>query len=177
MKGNSVVRKKNIEGSSQSADIKNRRLTTFAFKAGENGIDIKIIGCLKIKSAPSQPIYSKGTILFDGKVFSVFDMQALAGLRPKRITDESCVVLVNSEDCDGDFNRAILVDDVAEMLRIAEHNMEGLAIGSLFGKSLKLSSNISPDFPDVHKGANCGKDAVNAEVDEVVSKNYAFQRN
>lgn len=177
MKGKLVVRKKNMEESSQCAEVKNRRLTTFAFKAGENGIDIKIIGCLKVKTAPSQPFYSKGTILFDGNVFSVFDMQALAGLRPKRITDESCVVLVNSDDCDGGFNRAIIVDDVAEMLRIAEHNMEGLAIGSLFGRGVKLSSNISPDFPDVHKGANCGRDAIDADANEVVSKNYVFQRN
>ena len=144
------IKDETAEAASQVAQSNSKRLTTFAFKKSENGIDIKIIGCLQVKSAPSQPFYSKGIVLLSGKVFSVFDLQALAGLKPKEITDESCIVLLDPDESFTNFSRAILVDDVSEMLKIAEQNMAGLPVDTLWGRHQQAQSeNITPDFPDI----------------------------
>ena len=112
-----------------------KRMPAFAFKRGEHGIEIKIIGCLDLKPVPSQPFYSKGTILLNDKVFSVFDLQALAGLGAKTITDDSCIVLLDPDESFQSFSRAIVVDNVTEMIKIAERNLEGLPVDALYGRS------------------------------------------
>lgn len=128
------------------------RLMAFAFRGSEHGIDIKIIGCMEVRPAPRQPVYSKGIVLFDDKVFSVFDLQALAGLKPKTITPDSCIVLLDPNDSYTDFTRAIIVDDVSEMLRIAERGLDGLPVDTLFGRRWHSQpQNPAPDFPDIPK--------------------------
>ena len=59
--------------SDNTKEQSNHRLTAFAFHGTENGIDIKIIGCLEVRGAPSQPVYSKGLVQICGKVFSIFE--------------------------------------------------------------------------------------------------------
>ena len=128
------------------------RLMAFAFHGTENGIEIKIIGCMEVRPAPRQPVYSKGIVLFEDKVFSVFDLQALAGLKPKTITPDSCIVLLDPNESYTDFSRAIIVDDVSEMLRIAEKDMDGLPVDTLFGCRWRSQpENPAPDFPDISK--------------------------
>ena len=137
------------EGKDGKSDNCNHRLTAFAFHATESGIDIKIIGCMEVRPAPSQPVYSKGIVLLNEKAFSVFDLQALAGLKPKTITPESCIVLLDPNDSFTDFSRAIIVDDVTEMLRIAERDMDGLPVDTLFGRRWHCQpKNPIPDFPE-----------------------------
>ena len=145
-----MIRKKVMDNKNVNVNIHNSRLTSFAFKKNQNGIDIKIVGCLEVKSAPSQPYYSKGIVTINHKVFSVFDLQALSGLKPKNITEESCIVLLDPNESFTDFSRAIIVDDVSEMLRIAERNMEGLPIETLFGHAAPIPLNGQiPDFPEL----------------------------
>lgn len=128
----------------------NRRITAFAFSKHGDGVEIKIIGCFQIKQAPNQPFYSKGIITVQGRPFSVFDLQALAGLKAKKVTAESCIILF---DCDDDydfFSRAIIVDDVTEMLSIADRSMTGVGVENLFGSQLRMSGKVaSPDFPEI----------------------------
>lgn len=128
----------------------NRRITAFAFSKHEGGVEINIIGCFQIKQAPSQPFYSKGIITVDGRPFSVFDLQALAGMKAKKVTSESCIVLLDCNDEFNFFSRAIIVDDVTEMLSIADHSMTGVGIENLFGSQLQISGkDASPDFPEI----------------------------
>lgn len=137
-------------GNEKNRKTTNHRIMAFAFHGSENGIDIKIIGCMDVRSAPRQPVYCKGTVLFEDKIFSVFDLQALAGLKPKTITQDSCIVLLDPNETYTDFSRAILVDDVSEMLRIAERQLEGLPIDSIFGRRWHSQpKNPKPDFPDI----------------------------
>lgn len=127
-----------------------KRLTAFALKRNEEGVDIRIIGCFGIKSAPCQPFYSKGIIVVDGRSFSVFDLQSLAGLSPKILTDESCIVLLDFDDEHSYFSRAIVVDDVTEMLSIANQKMAGLKVENLFGCQLDRGAKaLSPIFPEI----------------------------
>jgi chemotaxis signal transduction protein len=139
-----VVAEKIMNASEDLPGESNRRLMAFAFRGSENGIDIKIIGRLKLRPAPRQPMYSKGIVLINDKAFSVFDLKALAGLKPKTISNESCIVLLDPDENFGDFCRAIIVDDVSEMLRIAKRDMEGLPVDTLFGGRPKKTA---PDFP------------------------------
>ncbi|MBW8016186.1 MAG: hypothetical protein FVQ82_08365 [Planctomycetes bacterium] len=127
-----------------------KRLTAFAFKRNEEGVDIKIIGCFDIKSAPSLPFYSKGIIIVGGRPFSVFDLQVLAGSRPKTLTDESCIVLLDFDDEYSCFSRAIVVDDVSEMLSIADQNMAGVGVENLFGcQPGRMAKGPYSDFPEI----------------------------
>ena len=127
-----------------------KRLTAFALKRNEEGVDIKIIGCFGIKSAPSQPFYSKGVIVVGGRSFSVFDLQSLAGLSPKTLTEESCIVLLDFDHEHNHFSRAIVVDDVTEMLSIADQNMSGPKVENLFGCQLDRGAKAaSPIFPGI----------------------------
>ncbi|MBW8016292.1 MAG: chemotaxis protein CheW [Planctomycetes bacterium] len=148
-----MIEEDSMDGRNENInDNSNHRLTAFAFHGTENGIDIKIIGCMEVRGAPSQPVYSKGIVLINEKAFSVFDLQALSGLKPKTITPESCIVLLDPNDTFTDFSRAIIVDDVSEMLRIAERDMDGLPVDTLFGRRWQcLPENPSPDFPNTTK--------------------------
>ncbi|MCF7955945.1 MAG: chemotaxis protein CheW [Phycisphaerae bacterium] len=148
-----MLKEKSMDaGNDHTNDTAIHRLMAFAFRGGKNGIDIKIIGCMEVRPAPKQPVYSKGLVLFEEKVFSVFDLQALAGLKPKTITPDSCIVLLDPNDSYTNFSRAIIVDDVSEMLRIAEKGMDGLPVDSLFGcRYHSQPINPTPDFPDISK--------------------------
>ena len=149
-----MVNKRNSE-SENNSESKNKyrgRITVFAFKKNAAGVDIKIIGCFQIKLAPNQPFYSRGIITVQGRPFSVFDLQALAGLKPKAITDESCIVLLDSNEGYNSFSRAIIVDNVTEMLSIADRNMAGTGMENLFGTQLNaVKAAASPDFPEFEK--------------------------
>lgn len=149
-------------GKESHNNIQQKRLTAFAFKRSNFGIDIKIIGCFKLKHAPSQPYYSKGIITLNHKAYSVFDLQTLSGLSPKPITEDSCIVLLDPNEDFTDFSRAIIVDNVSEMLRIAEQKMEGLPVAALFGRSdgAEIPKNAAPDFPDVNNGSGHGEAAL-----------------
>lgn len=131
-------------------DCQNKRITAFAFKKHDDGVDIKIIGCFQIKQAPNQPFYSKGIITVQGRPFSVFDLQALAGMKAKKVSAESCIILFDSDDDYNFFSRAIIVDDVTEMLSIADRSMTGMGIENLFGSQLQvIREATSPDFPEI----------------------------
>lgn len=144
-KGRFKPKSNNVSNASE-----NKRITAFAFSKHGDGVEIKIIGCFHIKQAPSQPFYSKGIITVDGRPFLVFDLQALAGMKAKIVTSESCIILL---DCDDEFNffsKAIIVDDVTELLSIADHSMTGVCIENLFGSQLQMSrKGASPDFPEI----------------------------
>lgn len=133
-----------------SNDCEDRRITAFAFTKHGDGVEIKIIGCFQIKQAPNQPFYSKGIITVQGRPFSVFDLQALAGLKAKKVTAESCIILLDCDDDLNSFSRAIIVDDVTEMLSIADRSMADVGIENLFGSQLQMSEKAaSPDFPEI----------------------------
>ena len=145
---------------------KGDRITTFAFKRNNAGVEIRIIGCFRIKLAPNQPFYSRGIITVQGRPFPVFDLQVLAGLKPKKLTDESCIVLLDSNEGFDSFSRAIIVDNVTEMLNIADRNMAGAGVENLFGTQLRsVKVAASPDFPDVgeergNRKSNTGKQRI-----------------
>jgi chemotaxis signal transduction protein len=111
-----VIRNEQTNGSN------NYQLTAFGFHKREGGVDIKIIGSMEVRRVPGQPKYSMGLITVDGKVFSVQDLQVLAGLGPRKVSADSCIVLLEPDDDYSDFSKAIIVDDVSEMLLIAEEN-------------------------------------------------------
>lgn len=145
-------RKSEYNNNRECKDRQGDRITVFAFKKNDTGVDIKIIGCFRIKLAPNQPFYSKGIITVQGRPFSVFDLQALAGLKPKTVTDESCIVLMDSNEGCNSFSRAIIVDNVTEMLNIADRNMAGAGMENIFSSQLDaVKVPASPDFPDLEK--------------------------
>ncbi len=139
----------------KNGESKNRkagRITAFTFEKNDAGVEIKIIGCFRIKLAPNQPFYSRGIITVHGRSYSVFDLQALAGLKPKTVTSESCIVLLDSDEGYNSFSRAIIVDNVTEMLNIADRNMAGAGVENLFGSQLDGTKVVAaPDFPEVEE--------------------------
>jgi chemotaxis signal transduction protein len=60
-----------------------------------------------------------GAIRIQGVSLPVIDEQILAGGQPRAITNESCIVLKNADESLSNFDTAVIVDDVSEMLSIA----------------------------------------------------------
>jgi chemotaxis signal transduction protein len=172
-----VTTKMNMDVKDNQTAKKYKRLTAFAFRGSDNGIDIKIIGCLEIRPAPSQPAYSKGIVTINDNAYSVFDLQALAGLKPKTISDDSCIVLLDPDEFYMNFSRAIIVDDVAEMISIADMDMDGLPVDSIFGCRWQCRpENPAPDFPIIPNEPNRYDNSDQPEYIDCVEKKYAVGR-
>lgn len=68
------------------------------------------------------------------------------------MTDESCIILMDPNEGCNSFSRAIIVDNVTEMLNIADRNMAGAGMENIFSSQLDaVKVAASPDFPDLEK--------------------------
>jgi purine-binding chemotaxis protein CheW len=146
------------EQSSKVMLDKEGKYLTFALANEEYGLEIlkvrEIIGYMEITAVPQTPAYVKGVINLRGQVIPVVDLRAKFGMETTDITEETCIIVVETGQGSRSFSTGIVVDHVEEVLDIAGENIEeapqfGSAVNTDFilgmgkiGESVKILLDI-----------------------------------
>ena len=120
---------------------KDSKYLTFALGHEEYGLEIlkvrEIIGYMEITAVPQTPFYVKGVINLRGQVIPVIDLRTKFGMETAKVTEETCIVVVETSHSNRKFSTGIVVDRVQEVLDISIDNIE---------EAPKFGASISTDF-------------------------------
>lgn len=107
---------------------KEGKYLTFALASEEYGLEIlkvkEIIGYMTITAVPRMPHYVKGVINLRGQVIPVLDLRAKFGMETTAVTEETCIIVVETSQHGRTFNTGIVVDHVQEVLDIGANAIE-----------------------------------------------------
>lgn len=114
---------------------KEGKYLTFALGPEEYGLEIlkvrEIIGYMDITAVPQTPHHVKGVINLRGQVIPVIDLRAKFGMETTDVTEQTCIIVVETSQGNRKFSTGIVVDRVQEVLDIAgEHIEEAPQFGS-----------------------------------------------
>jgi len=114
---------------SGSAEIdKKGKYLTFALAHEEYGLEIlkvrEIIGYMDITAIPQTPHHVMGVINLRGQVIPIVDLRTKFGMDTAEITEESCIIVVEINQGNSNFQTGIIVDHVQEVLDIADGDIE-----------------------------------------------------
>ena len=114
---------------------KEGKYLTFALGPEEYGLEIlkvrEIIGYMDITAVPQTPHHVRGVINLRGQVIPVIDLRAKFSMEAADVTEETCIIVVETSQGDHTFSTGIVVDHVQEVLDIAG---EDIAVLSHFSK-------------------------------------------
>jgi len=120
---------------------KEGKYLTFTLANEEYGLEIlkvrEIIGYKEITAVPQTPCYFKGVINLRGQVIPVVDLRVKFGMETTDITEETCIIVVETGQGTRSFSTGIVVDHVEEVLDIAAENIE---------EAPQFSSAVNTDF-------------------------------
>ena len=120
---------------------KEGKYLTFALGPEEYGLEIlkvrEIIGYMDITAVPQTPSYVKGVINLRGQVIPVVDLRAKFGMETTDVTDQTCIIVVETTQGDRNFSTGIVVDHVQEVLDIEGKNIE---------EAPQFGSSVNTDF-------------------------------
>jgi purine-binding chemotaxis protein CheW len=109
-------------------DSRAGKYLVFQLDSEEFGIQVlkvrEIMGIQDITAVPQTPSYVKGVINLRGKVIPVVDLRLKFGLQEEEYTQRTCVIVVQVERESGAIMMGIVVDGVAEVLNLAEADIE-----------------------------------------------------
>ncbi|HSW01184.1 MAG TPA: chemotaxis protein CheW [Sedimentisphaerales bacterium] len=101
---------------------------TFALGAEEYGVEIlkvrEIIGYMDITAVPQTPHYVKGVVNLRGQVIPVVDLRVKFGMETTEVTDETCIIVVETAHETRKLSTGIVVDRVREVLDIRAEAIE-----------------------------------------------------
>jgi purine-binding chemotaxis protein CheW len=104
-------------------DTQKGKFLTFSLGEEYYGIDImyvtEIVGIQPITVVPELPEYIKGIINLRGKIIPVMDARLKFKKEPKEYNDRTCIVVIDIAE----LSIGIIVDEVSEVLKIAEENI------------------------------------------------------
>jgi len=107
---------------------KEGKYLTFALANEEYGLEIlkvrEIIGYMDITAVPQTPPYVKGVINLRGQVIPVIDLRTKFGMQTAEVTEETCIIVVETSQNNRKFSTGIVVDRVQEVLDISGENIE-----------------------------------------------------
>ena len=107
---------------------KEGKYLTFALGPEEYGLEIlkvrEIIGYMDITAVPQTPHHVKGVINLRGQVIPVIDLRAKFGMETTDVTDQTCIIVVETSQGQRKFSTGIVVDRVQEVLDIAGEDIE-----------------------------------------------------
>jgi len=107
---------------------KEGKYLTFALGPEEYGLEIlkvrEIIGYMEITAVPQTPEYVKGVINLRGQVIPVIDLRSKFGMESAEVTEQTCIIVVETSRGSHKFSTGIVVDRVQEVLDIAGENIE-----------------------------------------------------
>ncbi len=105
-------------------DTQEGKFLTFAVGNEEYGLEIRnvteIIGIQNITDLPDVPPYVKGVINLRGKVIPVIDVRLRFNFTERDYDERTCIIVVNING----ISVGMIVDEVSEVLDIAENNIE-----------------------------------------------------
>ncbi len=112
----------------KTAPANEGKYLTFALANEEYGLEIlkvrEIIGYINVTAVPQTPHYVKGVINLRGQVIPVVDLRAKFGIEATEVTEETCIIVVETTESGHKSSTGIVVDRVQEVLDIAGSNIE-----------------------------------------------------
>jgi purine-binding chemotaxis protein CheW len=97
---------------------------TFKLASEEYGVQIlkvrELIGLMDVTRVPGTSRYVKGLINLRGKVIPVIDLRLKFGLPEGEATGQNVIIVMHIGTASGGITMGILVDEVLEVLAIAE---------------------------------------------------------
>jgi purine-binding chemotaxis protein CheW len=143
---------------------KEGKYLTFALGPEEYGLEIlkvrEIIGYMDITAVPQTPDHVKGVINLRGQVIPVIDLRAKFGMETAEVTEQTCIIVVETTRGNRNFSTGIVVDRVQEVLDIAGENIE---------EAPQFGSNVNTDFI-LGMGKINETVKILLDIDEVLSK-------
>lgn len=143
---------------------KEGKYLTFALGPEEYGLEIlkvrEIIGYMDITAVPQTPPHVKGVINLRGQVIPVIDLRAKFGMETTDVTEQTCIIVVETSQGDRHFSTGIVVDRVQEVLDIAGENIE---------EAPQFGSSVNTDFI-LGMGKMGESVKILLDIDEVLSK-------
>ena len=101
---------------------------TFVLAEEEFGLQIlkvrEIIGYTPITAVPRTPHFVKGVINLRGQVIPVMDLRLKFGMAEKEITEQTCIIIVETASRKGLCLTGLIVDHVSEVLDIDAEQIE-----------------------------------------------------
>ncbi len=101
---------------------------TFAIGEEEFGLEIlkvrEIIGYINVTPVPRTPTYVKGVINLRGQVIPVMDLRLKFNLAEKEITEQTCIIIIETAGRRGACLTGLIVDRVSEVLDIEADQIE-----------------------------------------------------
>jgi purine-binding chemotaxis protein CheW len=117
-----------VAGTDSAATHREGKYLTFALAREEFGLEIlkvrEIIGYIDVTAVPQTPPYVKGVINLRGQVIPVIDLRAKFGMQTAEVTDQTCIIVVETAQRGRTFSTGITVDRVQEVLDIAGGDIE-----------------------------------------------------
>ncbi|UCC98413.1 MAG: purine-binding chemotaxis protein CheW [Phycisphaerales bacterium] len=143
---------------------KEGKYLTFALGPEEYGLEIlkvrEIIGYMDITAVPQTPAHVKGVINLRGQVIPVIDLRAKFGMETTDVTEQTCIIVVETSRGNRNFSTGIVVDRVQEVLDIAGENIE---------QAPQFGSSVNTDFI-LGMGKIAESVKILLDIDEVLSK-------
>lgn len=84
----------------------------------------EIMGIQDITAVPHTPSHIKGVINLRGKVIPVVDLRLKFGMPPEEYSPRTCIIVVQIRGEAGSMLMGIIVDGVAEVLNLANSDIE-----------------------------------------------------
>ena len=129
-----------VEQTQNAILTKEGKYLTFALAHEEYGLEIlkvrEIIGYMEITAVPQTPHHVKGVINLRGQVIPVIDLRAKFGMETTDVTEETCIIVVETTQAGRSFSTGIVVDHVQEVLDI---NGQDIEEAPQFGSSVDTS--------------------------------------
>lgn len=120
---------------------KEGKYLTFALGPEEYGLEIlkvrEIIGYMEITAVPQTPNHVKGVINLRGQVIPVIDLRSKFGMETAEVTEQTCIIVVETSREGSNFSTGIVVDRVQEVLDIAREDIE---------EAPQFGSSVNTDF-------------------------------
>lgn len=142
---------------------------TFALGREEYGIGIlevrEIIGYVSIVHVPKTPVYVKGIINLRGQVIPVLDLRSRFEMPEAKVTDQTCIIVVEVRSNNQIHHAGLIVDRVQEVLYIESKDIETTS---------QLGSVIRADFL-LGVGKTSSSITILLDIDRVVQSDVVAQ--
>ena len=116
------------QGSTEIKQDRAGKYLTFALANEDFGLEIlkvrEIIGYMETTLVPKMPEYVKGVINLRGQVIPVIDIRTKFGMPSAEITEQTCIIVVETMSDKKTCNTGIIVDNVLEVLDIKAEVIE-----------------------------------------------------
>lgn len=110
------------------AVVRNGKYLSFALGKEEYGLEIlkvrEIIGYMDITPVPQTPEFVRGVINLRGQVIPIIDLRSKFKMESAEVTEQTCIIVVETSNNRNRFSTGIVVDKVQEVLDISESQID-----------------------------------------------------